>query len=106
MSEKLPFDTTKKGLSIGALVCGILSVLCFWNPIGLLLGMLGAVLGGSSLYKRVGRKGAAVAGIVLGILSLVLFFAGSIIVHIIVVTAIENIFTFLLTLIGLLAGLF
>lgn len=102
MTENLPFDASKRGLSVGALVCGILAVLLFWNPLGLLLAFLGAILGGYALFKRVGSKGMAVAGIVLGIISVVLFFVVSILVHLLFVTVITYAITFIIDLIALL----
>ncbi|HJJ39356.1 MAG TPA: hypothetical protein O0X42_04375 [Methanocorpusculum sp.] len=103
MTENLPFDTAKPGLSRGALICGIFAVLLFWNPIGLLLAFLAAVLGGYARFKRVGSKGMATAGIVLGIISVILFFVVSAVVHALFVAFIKYaILTFIFDLIGLL----
>ncbi|HJJ31550.1 MAG TPA: hypothetical protein O0X97_04810 [Methanocorpusculum sp.] len=101
MTENLPFDTAKPGLSRGALICGIFAVLLFWNPLGLILAYLAAILGGYANFRRVGSKGMAVAGIVLGIVSVVLFFVASAVVHALFIAFIKYaIFTFIFDFVG------
>lgn len=53
----------KKGLSIAALICGILSITCCCGW-GLLLGLAGIIMG--IIGKKKGGRGMAIAGIVCG----------------------------------------
>ena len=68
-----------KGMSIAALVCGILGLVGGWIPVvgyfALILSILGIVFGakGSKIAKETGEgKGLATAGLVLGIIGTVL----------------------------------
>jgi uncharacterized protein DUF4190 len=62
------------GLAIGSLICGILSLVCFWPLcLGILLGPAAAIMGFISRQRvaasggTVGGSGIALAGLVLGI---------------------------------------
>lgn len=63
------------GVGVAGFVCGLLGLILCWVPVlGLVLGVLGVILGGIGI--GIGRKsgagtGLAVAGLVLGIISLV-----------------------------------
>lgn len=65
-------------MAIGALICGILSLLCSWVPVvGFVLSVAAIVLGIIEV-KRIGRgegsakgKGMALAGIILGAVGIV-----------------------------------
>lgn len=65
-------------MAIGALICGILSLLCSWIPVvGFVLSVAAIVLGIIEV-KRIGRgkgsakgKGMALAGIILGAVGIV-----------------------------------
>lgn len=65
-----------KGQAVASMVCGILSLVLSWLPIGgLVLAILGTAFGGLVL-KKVGRgqaggKGMAIAGLVCGIVGIV-----------------------------------
>lgn len=67
-----------KGLAIGSLVCGIISVVFFWIPwvdiLTLILGIVAIVLAVVAGKKApIGQKsGMAVAGLILGIIGVVL----------------------------------
>lgn len=63
------------GLAIGALICGILSLVCFWPLcLGVLLGPAAAIMGFISRQRiaasagTVGGNGIALAGLVLGVI--------------------------------------
>lgn len=83
-----PPPEPKNGMAVAALVFGILALLTCWLPvIGLILGILAIIFGviGRNRVRRMQatNKGAATAGLVLGVLSLiinliisVLFFLG------------------------------
>ena len=67
-------DNTAKGLSIGALVCGIVGIVTCGVPIlAIVLGIAGIVMGNIS-KKRLpaGQTGMATAGIICGIIAIVL----------------------------------
>ncbi|MDE5570360.1 MAG: DUF4190 domain-containing protein [Ruminococcus sp.] len=70
-----------KGLSIAAMVCGIVSILgfCCCTPIGILCGLAGVILGIVSKTKKMDGSGMALAGIITGAIGIV----GSIIAMII-----------------------
>ncbi len=72
IAEPPPQQTS--GLAIAALVVGILGVVTFCSPIGLVALILGIValgqIGGED--SRVGGRGMAIAGIILGTISLLL----------------------------------
>jgi hypothetical protein len=62
-------------MAIGSLICGILSIVCFWPfCLGLLLGPAAAILGFISRQRvaasggTVGGGGLALAGLVLGVI--------------------------------------
>lgn len=63
------------GLGIGGFVCGLIGLVFFWIPFfGLVLGLLGLILGGvgiSSGRRSGAGTGLAVAGLVLGLISLI-----------------------------------
>ena len=67
------FDESKKGLSIAALVLGIVGILISCTPVGIVASILGLIFGGLCLYKKQGIKGMAITGLVLGIISLALW---------------------------------
>jgi hypothetical protein len=63
------------GLAIGSLICGILSLVCFWPLcLGVLLGPAAAIMGFISRQRiaasggTVGGNGLALAGLVLGVI--------------------------------------
>lgn len=61
------------GVSVGALVCGILGLIFFWIPgvdIGLCLA--GLICGIIAIVKQHGGKGLAIAGLVLSIIDCIL----------------------------------
>ena len=66
------------GLAIGALIAGILSLVCFWPLcLGIILGPAAAIMGFISRQRiaasagTVGGGGMAVAGLVLGIIGFI-----------------------------------
>jgi len=66
------------GLAIGSLICGILSLVCFWPLcLGILLGPAAAIMGFISRQRvaasggTVGGSGIALAGLILGIVGFV-----------------------------------
>src|ERR1700693_305241 len=65
------------GLAIGALITGILAVICFWICLGLILGPAAAIMGFISRPRvaasggTVGGGGLALAGKILGIVGFV-----------------------------------
>jgi hypothetical protein len=72
------------GLAIAALVIGILSLLCFWLCLGIVLGPTAAIMGYIS-RQRIATSGGAVGGGTLAIVGLVLGilgFVGSVLVFI------------------------
>jgi hypothetical protein len=66
------------GLAIGALITGILSVVCFWICLGLILGPAAAIMGFIARQRiaasggTVQGGGLALAGMILGIVGFVL----------------------------------
>ena len=66
------------GLAIGALITGILAVVCFWICLGLILGPAAAIMGFISRQRiaasggTLGGGGLALAGMILGIVGFVL----------------------------------
>lgn len=70
-----PPPQPSNGLGVAGFVTGLLGLVLFWIPgLGILLGLLGAILGGAGI--GVGRKrgagiGLAVSGLILGIISLI-----------------------------------
>jgi hypothetical protein len=66
------------GLAIGALISGILAVVCFWICLGLILGPAAAIMGFISRQRiaasggTVAGGGLALAGMILGIVGFVL----------------------------------
>jgi hypothetical protein len=66
------------GLAIGALISGILAVVCFWACLGLILGPAAAIMGFIARQRitasggTVGGGGLALAGLILGIVGFVL----------------------------------
>ena len=67
------FDQSKKGLSIAALVLGIIGIVISCTPVGIVASILGLIFGGICLYKKWGIKGMAITGLVLGIVALALW---------------------------------
>ena len=66
------------GLAIGALIAGILSLVCFWPLcLGIILGPAAAIMGFISRQRiaasagTVGGRGLALAGLILGILGFI-----------------------------------
>lgn len=78
-----------KALAIASMVTGICSIFpgwCVpWLPV--VLGLIAVVLGGICLAKKMSGKGMAIAGLVTGILSLVIY----VIVYIFVLSAASSI---------------
>lgn len=78
-----------KALAIASMVTGICSIFpgwCVpWLPV--VLGLVAVVLGGICLAKKMSGKGMAIAGLVTGILSLVIY----VIVYIFVLSAASSI---------------
>ena len=75
--ESTPRPTGGNGLGITALVTGILGLVLIWVPdVGIVLGILATTFGGLALYKALkgtaSNKGVAIAGLVLGIITVVL----------------------------------
>lgn len=72
-----PLPVQGNGIATAGLVCGIIAVVLCWVPvIGWILAILGIVFGGvgmSRASKGAPNKGQAVAGVVLGIVSLLLY---------------------------------
>lgn len=69
-----PSDTIKPiGLAIASMVCGILSVLCCFKIIKLILAIIAVIFGGVALKKRHRGRGMAIAGLICGLLALILF---------------------------------
>ena len=62
------------GLAVGSLVCGIISVICFWSYITLILAIVGVVLGAVNNAQDNANKGMAIAGIILNVLGALLTF--------------------------------
>jgi hypothetical protein len=66
------------GLAIGALITGIVSVVCFWICLGLILGPAAAIMGFIARQRiaasggTVSGGGLALAGMILGIVGFVL----------------------------------
>lgn len=64
-----------KGLGIASMVLGIVSlVLCCFVPwVPLILGLVGLILGGVAIAKKMPGKGMAIAGLVCSIITVVLY---------------------------------
>lgn len=71
--EEIEFDETKKGLSIASMVLGIVGIILSCTGVGIICGLLALIFGGIALNKKQGIKGMAIAGIVLGIITLALW---------------------------------
>lgn len=72
--DNTEFDDSKKGLSIASMVLGIIGLLFLCvPPFGVICGLLALIFGAISLNKKQGIQGMATAGIVLGIITLVLW---------------------------------
>ena len=63
------------GLALGSLVCGIISILCFWSIITILVAIIGVVLGIVNVAQGQSNKGLAIAGIITGCLAIILTIA-------------------------------
>ena len=64
--------TKKSGVSIAALVLGILALIFCWVPfLGLILGIVAVILGLKGMKTDKENKGIAIAGLVLGIIAVV-----------------------------------
>ena len=63
------------GLAIGSLVCGIITVICFWSVVTIIAAIAGIVLGGVNNAQDNPNKGMAAAGIILNVLSIFLTIA-------------------------------
>jgi hypothetical protein len=66
------------GLAIGSLICGILSLICFWPfCLGILLGPAAAIMGFISRQRvaasggMIGGGGLALAGLILGVVGFI-----------------------------------
>lgn len=66
----------RNGMGTAALVLGIIGVVLCWNPVGIILGILAVIFGGVGLGRakrgEATNRGAAMAGLVLGIVAVVL----------------------------------
>ena len=66
-----PVQNGGKGISVAALVLGIVSVVFCWNPLlGIPCGILGLVFG--IIGRNKSKNGMALAGLILGIIGLVI----------------------------------
>lgn len=68
----------KKGFAVTALVTGIVGLVFAWVPfLGLILGIIASAFGGIGLYNaqhgKAGGKGMAIAGLVMGMITVALF---------------------------------
>ena len=63
------------GLAVGSLVCGIITVICFWSVVTIIAAIVGIVLGAVNNAQDNPNKGMAVAGIILNVLSIFLTIA-------------------------------
>ena len=70
MSENCPETKKSNGVSVAALVCGIVSFCCC-NPL-YLVSVAAVVLGIVGLTKKDSSNGMAIAGIILGALSVII----------------------------------
>ena len=62
------------GMAITSLVCSIVSVLllCFFPPVSVILSIVSIVLAAMVMKNNLGGKGLAIAGLVIGIISLLI----------------------------------
>ena len=67
------YDESEKGLSIAALVLGIVGILLSCTPLGIVSSILGLIFGAICINKKQGIKSMAITGLVLGIVSLALW---------------------------------
>ena len=63
------------GLAVGSLVCGIITIICFWSVVTIIAAIVGIVLGAVNNAQDNPNKGMAVAGIILNVLSIFLTIA-------------------------------
>lgn len=68
--RKIKMEERKKGLSIAALILGILSMLCCC--IGFPFAIIGLILAIIALVKNSGAKGAAIVGLITSIITLII----------------------------------
>ena len=68
-ADPMPEKQQKNGISIAALVCGIISFCCC-NPL-YLVSIAAIILGIVGMSKNDGSKGMAVAGLILGAVSII-----------------------------------
>jgi hypothetical protein len=71
-------NTTRNGIGVAAMVCGIVGLVFCWVPyFGLILGILGIVLGIVNVVAankgEANNKGMGIAGLVLGIITVAIF---------------------------------
>ena len=77
MSPAVVISTKNNGMCVASLVLGILALVLCWIPIiGLILALLAVILGGAGISAvnknpALGGKGMGIAGLVMGIISLV-----------------------------------
>ena len=73
-TNNIPVEEGSKGLSIAALVCGIVSITlgCCCTFVGLPTSIAAIICGAISISKSKPGKGMAIAGLVMGIISIVL----------------------------------
>jgi len=71
--------TRTSGLSITAMILGILSLVLVWAPfVGIILGILGIIFGGIGMGQtrrdpNLGGRGMAIAGLVCGIIGVAIW---------------------------------
>lgn len=73
VSNAVPAKTG--GPAVGSLVCGIISIICFWSIVTIIAAVVGLVLGIVNIAQDQPNKGLAVAGIVTNCLAILLTIA-------------------------------
>ena len=65
-------QTAPSGAGVGAMVCGIISLVLFWVPIvGLVLGIIATILGGKGRQTLPpDKRGMSLAGFIMGIIGM------------------------------------
>ena len=73
-TNNIPVEEGSKGLSIAALVCGIISITigCCFYWLGIPTSIAATVCGAISISKKKPGKGMAIAGLVMGIIGIVI----------------------------------
>lgn len=60
------------GLAVGSLVCGVVSIICFWSIITFIAAIVGLVLGIVNNVQNNSNKGLAIVGIITNCLAILL----------------------------------